>query len=88
MYQNYRMIKLIDTEIIKKAAYLDHVTLLMKEKIKTSSFNEIVQILTMIPESWSQEYAAKYLDVSEYLVRKAHFYWKVKRVDLFYLLTK
>ena len=63
--------QLINTEIEKEAADLDRLTLLMKEKIKTSSFNEIVQILTMTPESWSREYAAKYFEVSEHLIRKA-----------------
>ena len=64
--------QLINTEIDKKATGLDRLTLLMKEKIKTSSFNEIVQILTMTPESWSREYAAKYFEVSEDLICKAH----------------
>ena len=63
--------QLIDTDIVQKAVDLDRLTLLMKEKIKISSFNEAVQILTMTPESWSREYAAQYFNVSEHLVRKA-----------------
>ena len=43
----------------------------MKEKKKPSSFNEIVQILTMTPEFSSREYAAKYFEVSEHLIRNA-----------------
>ena len=65
--------QLIDTDIVKKAVDLDRLTLLMKGKIKISSFNETVQILTMAPESWSREYAAQYFLMSQstYLVHKA-----------------
>lgn len=63
--------ELAEPTIVKKADDLDRLTLLMKEKIKISTFKEIVQILTMTPESWSREYAANFFNVSEHLVRKA-----------------
>ena len=44
----------------------------MREKLKTASYPEKIQILTLIPDKWSREYASKQFDVSEYLIRTAH----------------
>ena len=41
---------------------------LLKEGLKLSSYKEKVIIITLVPESWSREYAAMFFNVSEYLV--------------------
>ena len=46
----------------------------MRGKLKTASYPEKTQILTLIPDKWSQEYASKQFeskqfDVSEYLIQ-------------------
>ena len=43
----------------------------MGEKLKTASYPEKIQVLTLIPDKWSREYASKQFDVSEYLIRTA-----------------
>ena len=37
--------------------------------MKTASYSEKIPILTRIPDKWSQEYASKQFDVSEYLIK-------------------
>jgi len=59
------------SNIVNKAADLDRLMKLMKEKIKNANFKVKVQVLTLIPESWSRKYAAEYFEVSEHLIRKA-----------------
>ena len=43
----------------------------MKEKLKVSNKREKIQILTLIPESWSLRKTAKELKVSKATARKA-----------------
>ena len=43
----------------------------MKEKLVTTSNTEKLQILTFIPDSWSQKYCSEYFGVSQYLIRSA-----------------
>ena len=52
-----------------KAAELEQLHDAIREKLKTASYSEKIQILTLIPDKWSQEYASKQFDVSEYLVK-------------------
>ena len=40
----------------------------MREKLKTSSYSEQIQILTLVPDKWSPMYCSKYFNVFEYLV--------------------
>ena len=40
----------------------------MQEKLKTESYSEQIQILTLVPDKWSQMYFSEYLRVFEYLV--------------------
>ena len=61
----------IDSAILFKAQELDRLHNLIKEKLKVASFPEKVQLLTLVPDSWSRTYAAKEFSVSEYLIRKA-----------------
>ena len=37
--------------------------------MKTALYSENIQILTLIPDKWSQEYASKQFDVSKYLIK-------------------
>ena len=43
----------------------------MKEKLVTALNTEKLQILTLVPDSWSQKYCSEYFGVSEYLIRSA-----------------
>ena len=43
----------------------------MKEKLITPSNKEKLQILTLVPDSWSQKYCSEYFGVSEYLIQSA-----------------
>ena len=40
----------------------------IQEKLKTASYSEQIQILTLVPDKWSQMYCSEYLRVFEYLV--------------------
>ena len=39
----------------------------MQEKSKTASYSEPVQILTLVPDKWSQMYCSEYFNILEYL---------------------
>ena len=39
-----------------------------KKKMKTGSYSEQTQILTLVPDKWSQMYYLEYFNVFEYLV--------------------
>ena len=38
----------------------------MKEKLKTASYSEQIQILTLVPDKWSQMYCSENINVFEY----------------------
>ena len=40
----------------------------MQEKSKAASFSEQIQILTLVPDKWSQMYCSEYSNVFEYLI--------------------
>ena len=40
----------------------------MQEKSKTASYSEPIQILTLVPDKWSQIYCSEYSNILEYLV--------------------
>ena len=50
----------------------------MQEKLKTASFLEQIQILTLVPEKWSRIYCSEYFDVFEDLVWTSD---EIKKVD-------
>ena len=60
-----------DSSECSKCSDLDRQTELLKEKLKISSTQEKVKILTLAPESWSISKTCNEFDVSEYLVKKA-----------------
>ena len=39
----------------------------MQKKLKTASYLEQTQILTLVPDKWSQMYCSEYFNVFEYL---------------------
>ena len=43
----------------------------MKEKLVTASNTEKLQILTLVPDSWSQKYCSEYFGVSGYIIPSA-----------------
>ena len=40
----------------------------MQEKLKTASYSEQIQILTLVPDKWSRIYWSEYFNFFEYLV--------------------
>ena len=40
----------------------------MQEKLKTASYSEQIQILTLVPNKWSRIYCSEYLNIFEYLL--------------------
>ena len=38
------------------------------EKLKTASYLEPIQILTLVPDKWSRMYCSEYFNIFEYLV--------------------
>ena len=49
----------------------------MQEKLKTASYSEPIQILTLVPDKWSRMYCSEYSNVFEYLVSTSH---EIKKV--------
>ena len=49
----------------------------MQEEFQTVSSSEQIQILTLVPDIWSQMYCWGYFNVFEYLVWNSH---KIKKV--------
>ena len=49
----------------------------MQEKLKTASYSEQIQILTLVPDKWSQMYCWEYFNVFEYPVWTSH---EIKKV--------
>ena len=39
----------------------------MQEKLKTASYSEQIQILTLVPDKWSRMYCPEFFNVFEYL---------------------
>ena len=60
-----------DSPECSKRSNLDRLTELLKDKLKMSSTQEKVKILTLVPESWSISKTCNEFDFSEYLVKKA-----------------
>ena len=58
-------------EMVQKSKDLDQLIFLMKEKLKTSNRTRKIQILTMIPPSWSIKKAQEAFSVSASIVRTA-----------------
>ena len=52
----------------------------MQEKLKTASYSEQIQILTLVPDKWSQMYCWEYFNVFEYFVWTSHEIKKVGRI--------
>ena len=40
----------------------------MQEKLKTASYLEPIQFLTLVPDKWSRMYCSEYFKVFEYIV--------------------
>ncbi|KAK2726395.1 hypothetical protein QYM36_000733 [Artemia franciscana] len=57
--------------LIKKAEGFDKLVGLLKEKLMSVGRSQKVQILTLVPESWSQKKVATEFQVTEYMVKQA-----------------
>ena len=40
----------------------------MQEKLKTASYSEQIQILSLVPDKWCRMYCSVYFNIFEYLV--------------------
>ena len=40
----------------------------IQEKLKTASYSEQIQIITLVPDKWSRMYCSEYFNVFQYLV--------------------
>ena len=52
----------------------------MQEKLKTTSYSERIQILTLVPDKWSRMYCSEYFNIFEYLVWTSHEIKKVGEI--------
>ena len=43
----------------------------MQEKLKTASYSEPIQILTLVPDKWSRMHCSEYFNIFEYLHMKS-----------------
>ena len=70
----------------------------MQEKLKTASYAEQIQFLTLVPNKWSQMYCSEYFNAFEYLVWTSHEIKKVgrilakpaskkRKIEIFHLIT-
>ena len=44
----------------------------MQKKLKTASYSEQIQIVTLVPDKWSRMYCSEYFNDREYLVLPLH----------------
>ena len=71
-----------ESDAQQKAAEVEWLHDAMREKLKTASYPEKIQILTLIPDKWSRVYASKQFDVSEYLI------WTARELKVARILAK
>ena len=53
----------------------------MQEKLRTESYSEQIQVLTLVPDKWSRKYCSGYFNVFEYLAWTAHENKKVRGIS-------
>ena len=53
----------------------------MQEKSKTALYSKPIQILTLVPDKWSQMYCSEYFNILEYLVLTSHEIKKVGEIS-------
>ena len=51
----------------EKATELVRLHKAIQEKLKTASYSEQIQILTLVPDNWSRKYCSEYFNAFEYL---------------------
>ena len=69
-----------DRDTKNKAEELDRLYAAVKEKLFTASNAEKLQILTLVPDSWSRKYCSDYFRVSEYLIWSARELKQIKGI--------
>ena len=55
-------------DMSKKVNILVRLHEVMQEKLKTASYSEPIQILSLVPDKWSRIYCSEYFNILEYLV--------------------
>ena len=66
--------------IKEKANDLVRLSEAMQKKLETASYSKLIQILTLVPDKWSQICCSEYSNVFEYLVWTLHEIKKVGRI--------
>ena len=61
-----------ETDMKEKVNNLVRLNEAMQEELKTASYSKQIQILTLVPNKWSQMYCWGYFNVFEYLVWTSH----------------
>ena len=64
----------------KKVNNLVRLHEVMQEELKTASYSEQIQILTLVPDKWSQMYCWEYFNAFDYLVWTSHEIKKVGEI--------
>ena len=52
----------------------------MQVTLKTATYSEPIQVLTLVPDKWSRMYCSEYFNILEYLVRPSHEIKKVGEI--------
>ena len=52
----------------------------VQEKLKTASYSEPIQILTLVPDKWSRMHCSEYFNIFKYLVWTSHETKKVGEI--------
>ena len=65
----------------KKVNVLVRLHKAMQEKLKTASYSEQIQILTLVPDKWSRMYCSEYFNILEYHVSTSHEIKKVGEIS-------
>ena len=55
-------------EMQKKVHVLVRLHETMREKLKTASYSDPIQIVTLVPDKWSRMYCSEYFNILEYFV--------------------
>ena len=61
-----------ENDIQKKVNVMVRLHEAKQEKLKTPLYSEPREILTLVPDKWSQMYCSEYINIFQYLVGTSH----------------
>ena len=59
---------MIKNDMQKKVHVLVRLHEAMQEKLKTASYSDPIQIVTLVPDKWSRMHCSEYFNIFEYFV--------------------